>query len=100
MTDIHRLDVGDIRKARRNWKDRDYPEEISEICNPTTLKWKMIKYYYRISPFTSVSQQIDLRKQRDSLQSDIVESLDDLEHEVGEFQELLKEWKNTTGDKK
>jgi len=98
MTNIHALDVGDVRKARRNWNDNDYTEKIKELKRPTTTKFKILRAYYRVHPFTSINAKINELVQKDEKQDEIVDTLDELEDVVEEFQNDLQVWRVIGGE--
>lgn len=100
MTNIHNLSIGDVRKARRNWNDDDYPEKIKELKRPTTKKYKLLRAYYRIHPFTSINAEINELVQKDELQDEIVDDLDQMEEIVEEFQNDLQDWRDIRGETK
>jgi hypothetical protein len=97
---VHNLDIGDVRKARRNWNDDDYPEKIKELKSPTTTKYKLLRAYYRLHPFTSINAKINELVQKDELQDEVVDDLDQLEELVEEFQNDLQQWRHITGEPK
>jgi hypothetical protein len=98
MMNVHNLSIGDVRKARRNWNDDDYPEKIKELKRPTTTKYKLLRAYYRIHPFTSINAKINELVQKDELQDEIVDDLDQMEELVEEFQNDLQDWRDIRGE--
>jgi hypothetical protein len=95
---VHWVSIRDVRKARRNWKDGNYGERIKELKSPTTAKYKLLRVCYRVHPFTSISNEINKLEQKDELQDQIVDDLDEMERIVDQFQNHLDDWRSIKGE--
>jgi hypothetical protein len=68
------------------------------LKHPTTKKYKILRAYYRVHPFTSIGNEINKLLKKDELQDEIIDDLDRMEELFEEFQNDLQEWRSIRGE--